>query len=217
MLSCLSHDVDHRGTNNAYQRISKSPLAALYSSEGSTLERHHLTQTIFMLSSEGCTILDHLDHQQYLKALKIIKRMILSTDLAQHFARFPSIQSKVNEGSFDLSTEDNQLEFLCLCMTSCDLGQVTKPWPVARHISDLVYEEFHTQGDLEKAIGSEVIPMMDREICNAPAQQIQFIDSIALPVFEVLVKVMPETLPLLENAKLIKMKWEMIAANPESA
>ncbi|VDI06103.1 cGMP-dependent 3',5'-cyclic phosphodiesterase, partial [Mytilus galloprovincialis] len=37
-VSCLCHDIDHRGTNNSYQVASKSVLAALYSSEGAVLE-----------------------------------------------------------------------------------------------------------------------------------------------------------------------------------
>lgn len=37
-ISCMCHDLDHRGTNNSFQVASKSVLAALYSSEGSVME-----------------------------------------------------------------------------------------------------------------------------------------------------------------------------------
>ena len=43
-VACLCHDLDHRGTNNSFQMTSGSLLAALYSSEGSVMERHHLAQ-----------------------------------------------------------------------------------------------------------------------------------------------------------------------------
>lgn len=38
LVSCLCHDIDHRGTNNAFQTTSESVLASLYSSEGSVME-----------------------------------------------------------------------------------------------------------------------------------------------------------------------------------
>ena len=44
LVACLCHDLDHRGTNNSFQMASGSLLAALYSSEGSVMERHHLAQ-----------------------------------------------------------------------------------------------------------------------------------------------------------------------------
>jgi hypothetical protein len=37
-------------------------------------------------------------------------------------------------------------------MTAADLGAVTKPWPVHRHVSQLLAEEFWAQGDLERQV-----------------------------------------------------------------
>ena len=47
----------------------------------------------------------------------------------------------------------------------------------------LIYQEFFSQGDLEKALGHKPIEMMDRERAKIPDQQISFLDNIALPVF----------------------------------
>lgn len=38
MVSCLCHDLDHRGTTNSFQMQSGTELASLYSSEGSVME-----------------------------------------------------------------------------------------------------------------------------------------------------------------------------------
>ena len=38
LVSCLCHDIDHRGTNNSFQTKSSTVLASLYSSEGSVME-----------------------------------------------------------------------------------------------------------------------------------------------------------------------------------
>ena len=54
MVACLCHDLDHRGTNNAFQQLTASPLAVLYST--STMEHHHFDQCVMILSSEGNNI-----------------------------------------------------------------------------------------------------------------------------------------------------------------
>jgi hypothetical protein len=53
-VACLCHDLDHRGTNNAFQQLTASPLAVLYST--STMEHHHFDQCVMILSSEGNNI-----------------------------------------------------------------------------------------------------------------------------------------------------------------
>lgn len=50
----LCHDLDHRGTNNAFQLKTDSPLAILYTT--STMEHHHFDQCVMILNSEGNNI-----------------------------------------------------------------------------------------------------------------------------------------------------------------
>ena len=49
-------------------------------------------------------------------------------------------------------------------MTACDLGAITKPWPIQKRVALLVADEFFYQGDLEKdQLQVEPIDMMNRE------------------------------------------------------
>lgn len=48
---------------------------------------------------------------------------------------------------------------------------------------ELIYAEFFTQGDLERGIGQQPMEFMDRERAIIPDLQINFIDSVALPVY----------------------------------
>jgi len=48
LVSCLCHDIDHRGTNNSFQTQCGTVLASLYSSEGSVME---VKQNIIILKS----------------------------------------------------------------------------------------------------------------------------------------------------------------------
>ena len=54
LVACLCHDLDHRGTNNAFESKVESPLAILYST--STMEHHHFDQCVMILNSEGNNI-----------------------------------------------------------------------------------------------------------------------------------------------------------------
>lgn len=47
----------------------------------------------------------------------------------------------------------------------------------------LIYQEFFSQGDLEKALGKNPLEMMDRERACVPELQISFLDNIAYPVY----------------------------------
>jgi len=50
-------------------------------------------------------------------------------------------------------------------------------------LQELVYNEFFSQGDLEKAMGTAPLEMMDREKARIPELQIQFLSHIVIPVF----------------------------------
>ena len=71
----------------------------------------------------------------------------------------------------------------CMIMTASDLSDQTKDWVNAKKIAELVYNEFFTQGDLEKAMGNKPVESMDREKAFIPSLQIQFLDFIVIPVY----------------------------------
>lgn len=48
----------------------------------------------------------------------------------------------------------------------------------------MIYQEFFSQGDMEKELGKAPIAMMDRDSACIPELQIGFLDGIALPVFK---------------------------------
>ncbi|KAL4646889.1 dual 3',5'-cyclic-AMP and -GMP phosphodiesterase 11A-like isoform X1 [Arapaima gigas] len=51
MVGSLCHDLDHRGTNNAFQAKPGSALAQLYGTSA-TLEHHHFNHAVMILQSE---------------------------------------------------------------------------------------------------------------------------------------------------------------------
>ncbi|CAE1170954.1 PDE2A [Acanthosepion pharaonis] len=208
-VSCLCHDIDHRGTNNSFQVASQSVLAALYSSEGSVMERHHFAQSMCILNTEGCNIFENLPSKEYTRVLDLMRDIILATDLAHHLRILNDIENMVTEG-YDKKSVKHHKWLLCLLMTACDLSDQTKCWEVTKHIAGLIYQEFFSQGDLEKALGHKPIEMMDRERAKIPDQQISFLDNIALPVFRVLARMFKEC-DVCEAAVVAnRCRWEVI-------
>ncbi|KAK6030623.1 3'5'-cyclic nucleotide phosphodiesterase [Ostertagia ostertagi] len=200
LIACLCHDIDHRGTTNAFQlqyrtiightrsrwRISvgsKTPLAQLYSSEGSVLERHHYAQTVQILKMSECNILDQLTRTQYQTVLSHIRDVILATDIAVHLGKVGRIKAMVEQG-YDPLSRDHHYLFMCLLMTSSDLSDQSKDFRNSKAIAENIYREFFSQGDLEKQMGASPMEMMDRDRAAVPKIQLDFMDTVALPVFE---------------------------------
>ncbi|XP_075054441.1 cGMP-dependent 3',5'-cyclic phosphodiesterase isoform X4 [Mixophyes fleayi] len=209
-VSCMCHDLDHRGTNNSFQVDSKSVLAALYSSEGSVMERHHFAQAIAILNSEGCNIFEQFSRKDYQRMLDLMRDIILATDLAHHLRIFRELQKMANDG-YDPKNKHHHNLLLCLLMTSCDLSDQTKGWKTTRKIAELIYKEFFSQGDLEKAMGNRPSEMMDREKAYIPELQISFMEHIAMPIYKLLKELFPRSAELYEIVASNREKWNRVS------
>lgn len=60
-------------------------MASLYSSQGSIMEHHHLSQALCILNTEDCNIFQCLQTPHYDVCLELLRDCILATDLANHF------------------------------------------------------------------------------------------------------------------------------------
>ncbi|XP_060825593.1 cGMP-dependent 3',5'-cyclic phosphodiesterase-like isoform X3 [Bombus pascuorum] len=136
LVSCLCHDIDHRGTNNAFQTKRSTVLASLYSSEGSVMERHHFAQTMCILNKEGCNIFENVNSEEYSEALDLLKNNILATDLACHF-RTVEKQEEMVRSKFDQNDTERKRLFLNMLMTCCDLSDQTKQWKVSKKTAEI--------------------------------------------------------------------------------
>uniref|UniRef100_A0AAY4AY84 Phosphodiesterase n=1 Tax=Denticeps clupeoides TaxID=299321 RepID=A0AAY4AY84_9TELE len=209
-VSCLCHDLDHRGTNNSFQIESKSVLAGLYSSQGSVLERHHFAQTISVLNTEGCNIFEQFSRKDYQRMLDLMCDIILATDLAHHLRILGDIQKMVTEG-YDFKKPQHHTLLLCLLMSSCDLSDQTKDWRNTCKVAELIYREFFSQGDSEKAMGNRPSDMMDRDRAYIPDLQISFMEHIVVPIFTVLKGLFPPLAVLHETISSSQSRWKRIS------
>ncbi|XP_045052248.2 dual 3',5'-cyclic-AMP and -GMP phosphodiesterase 11A isoform X3 [Desmodus rotundus] len=226
IVGCLCHDLDHRGTNNAFQAKSGSALAQLYGTSA-TLEHHHFNHAVMILQSEGHNIFANLSSKEYSDLMQLLKQSILATDLTLYFERRTEFFELVRKGEYDWNLKNHRDIFRSMLMTACDLGAVTKPWEISRQVAELVTNEFFEQGDRERSeLKLTPSAIFDRNRKDElPRLQLEWIDSICMPLYQALVKVNVKLKPMLDSVASNRSKWEELhqkrllvsAASPSSA
>ncbi|CAG4949373.1 unnamed protein product [Colias eurytheme] len=200
LIACLVHDMDHRGTTNSFQIQGQTTLAALYSSEGSVMERHHLAQAMCVLNTEGCDILDALPRRDYDRAIMMLRDYILATDLANYFKNLNEYRAISLD--FQKGNRSHVSALQSLLINAADLSDQLKDWGCVKKTAAAVLSEFFKQGDVEKSRGDLPPSIMDREKCFIPDLEIQFLTTTCIPLFEVLGRIIPKAaicLKILEN------------------
>lgn len=217
IIACLCHDLDHRGTNNSFQVKSSSNIAQLYST--STMEHHHFDQCLMILNSKGNQILANLSQDEFKRVINILEDAIVATDLAVYFRRRTETFALLHSGTVEWHSDHDRSLVRGLLMTACDLGAITKPWPIQRRVAHLVADEFFYQGDLEKnQLHIEPIDMMNREKKDRlPAMQVDFIDTICQPVYEAFSSLSDKLTPMLDGCLNNKKQWVGLADQGEAA
>ncbi|XP_078258532.1 cGMP-specific 3',5'-cyclic phosphodiesterase isoform X4 [Rhinoraja longicauda] len=212
LIATLSHDLDHRGVNNAFIKRSEHPLAQLYCH--SMMEHHHFDQCVMILNTPGNQILSGLSLDEYKTTLKMVEQAILATDLAVYMKRREDFFDLVKTKQFDWEDKSHKELLMAMLMTACDVSAITKPWPVQQKTAELVATEFFQQGDKEREeLNIEPIDLMNREKRDQiPSMQVGFIDAICIQLYEALATISEACVPLLEGCRNNRKNWEMLAA-----
>ncbi|RLN95120.1 hypothetical protein BBJ28_00000104 [Nothophytophthora sp. Chile5] len=104
LVAALGHDVDHPGHTNAFEVVSGSQLALLYSDE-SVLEHHHAYTTFRLIAKEkNANILQNLTPADYRHVRKMVITAILGTDMANHFKFLEALEKVLRPASHHVDT-----------------------------------------------------------------------------------------------------------------
>ncbi|KAG7474875.1 dual 3 3' [Solea senegalensis] len=209
MVGCLCHDLDHRGTNNAFQAKTGSALALLYGTSA-TLEHHHFNHAVMILQSEGHNIFANLCSKEYSNMMQLLKQAILSTDLTLHFERRTKFFKSALSGGFSWTDDGHREVLRSMLMTACDLGAVTRPWKISKQVAELVTSEFFEQGDRERSeLKLTPAAIFDRNRKDElPALQMDWIDGICKPLFQALLKLNRKLQPMVDGIDANRKKWQ---------
>jgi hypothetical protein len=184
------HDLDHPGYNNMYFVNTRGPLAIRYNDQA-VLENYHAAMAFkIMLGNEKCNIFENLTPENFKLARKHILHNVLATDMARHFGDMGKFKSRIDSPDFDATSVDKELatDFL---FHIADISNPTKPWPLCKKWTDLLFIEFFQQGDKERELGIPISFLMDRATTNVAKAQDGFIKGLIKPAFVMLEKMLP--------------------------
>uniref|UniRef100_A0A2H1VME5 Phosphodiesterase n=1 Tax=Spodoptera frugiperda TaxID=7108 RepID=A0A2H1VME5_SPOFR len=210
LVAAFMHDIDHRGTTNSFQIHGETTLAALYSSEGSVMERHHLAQAMCILNTEGCDILETLPRRDYDRAIMMLRDNILATDLANYFKNIN--EYKVVAMDYQRGNRAHFTALQAMLMNAADLGDQLKDWGCVKKTAAAVLTEFFKQGELEKMRGVSPTSEMDSDKCFIPDLEIQFLQTICIPLYDMIGKIIPKAAACTKIIENHVERWE--AAKP---
>lgn len=109
LVSCLCHDIDHRGFTNDFLQKSNHPLTSLY--PASTMENHHFQMTKLIVESCGHDIFSMLDDDLHKSMMTLVHDAIIATDLALYFGTQRTVKDLVIKGELNFKNPEHRLSF----------------------------------------------------------------------------------------------------------
>jgi len=206
MIGALCHDLGHPGSNNAFLVNTKHQLATRYN-DTSVLENSHVSRLYSIIEEhpEADVFISIKDSQDWWEVRKMIIQCILCTDMAKHFEMVSKIEvfhelrgvahdidAPGSDGESIFKTKEERNLMLCLFMHAADISNPVKPLFLYENWVGRVMEEFFRQGDMEKAKGMQISPMMDRTITSTNLSQVNFIEFVVAPLYATTIKIFPQ-------------------------
>jgi hypothetical protein len=173
----------------------------------SVLEMHHCSVSFDIVSQDKYNIFENFTSEKYQEFRKKSVELILSTDMSQHFAFISKFKSFSTNKKLSEFNNQEKLELMKLLLKSADVGNVTKPFVVARKWAKLCIREFLSQGDLEKKYHLPIGVLNDRENLNFPKSQLGFVEYIAGSLFIELVQLFPSLEIIVKQMEENKRIW----------
>eukprot|EP00698_Gefionella_okellyi_P003609 TRINITY_DN13389_c0_g1_i1.p1 TRINITY_DN13389_c0_g1~~TRINITY_DN13389_c0_g1_i1.p1 ORF type:complete len:580 (-),score=133.94 TRINITY_DN13389_c0_g1_i1:81-1820(-) len=215
LVAALLHDIDHPGTNNAFQMATASKLAIRYN-DRSVLENHHCAHGFKLLLNEDNNIIAGLSPADYKDFRSTVISCILATDLALHMEYQTKFAALV-DGTYDKDRREDRLLLVQLLLKSADISNTCKRYELAKYWSDMVQEEFYQQGDNERRKGMSVSAFMDRSHRQQARMSINFIDFIVAPFYKKLIALLPEMQFAVDYLTETRKKWVVILAEEQAS
>jgi hypothetical protein len=210
-LGAIAHDLDHRGTSNAFEINERTELAARYPKSSAPLESHHLA--LALATMEEVDLLGGLGAEEAELVRSVVRDVIMATDMGRHAtilqdckAAFKQTGGGGGDGLgenlgakfFNVSPYggDEDARLLCqLLIKGSDISNPCRPAAVAERWNSLCYEEFYAEGDLDRSKDRKLNPLHDREYNVICRSSVGFIGHVVTPIFKQLKSALPYSEP----------------------
>ncbi|KDO27178.1 hypothetical protein SPRG_20403 [Saprolegnia parasitica CBS 223.65] len=234
LLSALTHDVGHPGTDNGFESATLSPLAVRYN-DTSVLEQHHAAETFRILGDPDCNITVGLCRIAFQSLRKFVIDAILQTDMKAHFDLVHALEDAVCICFLELS----QWVILSLCSTTASSStcrpstsmmrctsrtfseascmRPTLARRCTRSMSRRLVEEFALLAAKERSAGIPVAVFRacletDKDIATL---QLNFINYIVTPLWTLLMELFPAAKVLKANLDCNRMCFQHDVADTD--
>lgn len=210
-LASMINDVSHPGVTNNYLVGTKHAKALRYNDQA-VLENHHCAIAFKIMLDPKNDIFELLSEAQYWNVRQLIIKMILSTDLANHFHLIMDFKGRMQKKQFPEDTNDDKQMVLDMTLYASNHCHPIKNSITYFKWIALEMEEYYQQGDIEKKLGYEVTPFFDRTTSNPFQFQLGYIEVIVEPLIASWSEFLPQscrntlTKGLEENKKLMVQK-----------
>ena len=208
LVSAISHDLDHPGTNNIYQVNKKTELAIKYDNK-TVLENHHIDLSQSIMKNLG--LFESFDEGVLNEFTGTMRELILSTDMAQHFGLCGTLQEITKawkaQAAGEMPSQEDKLVFMKSLLHLADISNPFKKWSMCKWWSDRVFQEFWEQGDREKAEGLPISMLCDRDTTQQDESSVNFIDFIVCPFLFACTDAFPELVCHCEILAVNRKEW----------
>ncbi|XP_075261881.1 uncharacterized protein LOC142353511 isoform X3 [Convolutriloba macropyga] len=194
-----SLDMEKKSSNDEQQSplqqtkttTNTAPVAATDESNVmSVLEIHHIRHAAAIF--EQTRVFAHFSHEKYLQLLRLIKELILATDMAYQGRymeklkrlnkEYAALESEEEKDCF-FRDEDTRRFYLQISLKCADICNTCRPWEVSQKWSRRVTEEFFNQGDMERNLELPINEINDRHRTTIEKVQVGFLKFVARPLF----------------------------------
>ncbi|GME91008.1 unnamed protein product [[Candida] boidinii] len=148
LLSSLGHDLGHPGTTNLFLKDYETPISKIFNNE-SPLEKFHLLQYKNISDNYFKIYKNESLYKRFENFYtKLIKKVILATDMAQHDLFVNEIEKFKN-----YENEGEKIVMLCCLLIKCaDISNVCRPLNISAKWGLSLGNEFKEISQLEKLI-----------------------------------------------------------------
>lgn len=190
IVGAISHDIDHRGRNAAFEMATRSELAIRYNDQ-SPLENHHCAMAFGIALGAGeCNVFETLSLEAFARVRSLMIAGILSTDMKHHGEHVKHLKAfTLKEGN---TSETGQGQFLVeTFLHSADISNPFMPPDMSSRWGEAIAAEMTLQVEDERRLGIPVTSFMDgltTPVARARSQA-GFMDFVVFPLLDSLCSV----------------------------
>ncbi|CAG9460578.1 unnamed protein product [Pedinophyceae sp. YPF-701] len=221
MVAALGHDVCHSGTNNQFLIDTNAPVALAYNDRSVQENMHAATLFQLMANNPEANVFADLPRKTAAAVRRTVVGAILATDMARHFDLVARLEAAVETRRRGARSAEHEAQEHALIIESlmhlADLGHSFKPFDDTCEWTQRLMQEFFRQGDMEREIGMQPSPLMQRESLYVPAAQLDFYQVVLLPYTAAMVRLVPGLSRLLHVLQRNFELWAGIVEHDQRA